>query len=99
MTPTFSPSFYASSAPMISPIYCCSWNGNECGSTDETYCNESQNNCVDDCGGNWIEYSSSTIVPSVIATTFSPFDSPTMTPTNSPTVSPTMTPTGLPTVS
>merc|ERR1712157_416671 len=100
MTPTFLPSFYASSPPAISPIYCCSWNNNECGSIDSAYyCNESQINCVNECGGNWIEYSPSTVVLSLTPTTFSPIDSPTMTPTSSPTVSPSMTLTNPPTVS
>merc|ERR1712157_66592 len=99
MTPTLLPSFYASSPPTISPIYCCSWNSMECRSTDSTlYCNGSQNNCVNDCGGSWTEYSPSTVAPSLTATT-SPTVSPTMTPTNSPTVPPTMTPTTSPTVS
>merc|ERR1712157_260391 len=107
MTPTLLPSFYASSPPTISPIYCCSWNSMECRSTDSTlYCNGSQNNCVNDCGGSWTEYSPSTVVPSLTATTFSPTDSltqtptlsSTLTPTTSPTVSPTMTPTNSPTV-
>merc|ERR1712157_256282 len=108
MTPTFLPSFYVSSPPTISPIYCCSWNSMECRSTDSTlYCNGAQNNCVNDCGGSWTEYSPSTVAPSLTATTFSTTDSPTqtptlsstLTPTTSPTVSPTMTPTTSPTVS